>query len=568
METIPTTHYPRVTLTKWASDDSHQGTNQERAEWLEAIPKLGFELLFERKFEGLDSKLRQHQRLLAKKTHQANRQSFSDADQEHWIRWWRHPSGILASVSMFRDRPDMAWMFNSVDLIGRVDHGFCSLEKTNFSGFHEEGHDLERVGGPRSDIAKEWERLRIYASRGQLIPLDQWEAITPRPDLLASQEWLWPVDKLKMAELDTPIAQAASAVKLRGLHAVDLVMEWIDEIQKMDVPPAEKTLWTQYLIHETLGLNRNKTTAKKIKALPKWMRNHVAPMYQLDPLLMARQSFRRNASTLALHETMKEFGLKPGDPLTREERARVAKWLNVMCDLRHPSLIGDDLEQAVANGLPRLGMEFHHVLFKAADQRGVMGKLLWWQERQDADDLSKLCQVPDADGRTLPMRWTDVWERVPNERINERAQRQRAVGAAKALCQIEEKLPAAQWTLATPTRSIWDGAICAKMNIPFDGDLLGAHSKAMGSMLQWLSQLDCVLPKHLFVPGRAEQVQLQDMDAMVLAITQAITNDQLPSAGTAIERCELTAPIVARFTHDEMQRSMAPASVRIGSMRL
>lgn len=540
--------YPAVDLPAWPELTETKGFEPDDVQqWAAALAALGFEKAFERRFVSLEVQLENRHHAIEKQRKWGDAAEIPSGFREQKrAEWWRHPAGVLMSLSWFRRTEQDRWLFNEGHLAGIAAHGY-GRNGRNASAFDEDGLALSPLlsNTNNQQARNHWAILKDHAFSGTLLPFEQWPTFLLRRwkgspfclSFLRSQPWHAPLTAAETKDLETPLSRWRTANILRARRFAELVRPWQAAFEGTEFSANEKRVWQALLSQEKKSSFLSTSAITKSQAMG------------------MKASLRHEAAARALHAVLADFGVED-EPLTIDERAVVSHWLKVLTDKRHPRLITAALQTATRTPLSRLGVGFHHLLFKHVSEPGVLTKLLWWQAQQDTATLTRLCTAPEADGRSLPMRWLDAGLLVPARRVVPRRQQHRAAGTRRVLETLSRTVPPEKWAWDTTLRSAWDAALAPHINVPVDADLIAAHQQALGSLAAWFRDQRFPMPRRLRVPGSEKSLDLLDANAITGAIDQAGHSGAWRHRGPAAERLALLEPLIALLLEQHLGQNI------------
>lgn len=578
--TIAPPLYPSVHLPPWPSQETGENKHQNLSQLVDALPGLGFEVLFNDEFESLDqrlsAKLDQVNRAFKAKNPAAQRPIWSHCPTEHWTQLWRHPAGILVQVERYRQGSFKDWQFNRIRLTAEVDAGFGHPKDGDAWGHSRYGACGERlmVIKAQQDLGDAWREVSKAAAEGRLTPFSRWPSELVGKDFLLHQQHAWELPKLTAGT--TPSGLVALQPDIIAKAASALGRKRLQCIASAQLPDEEKQHWrfmvgatVSDLLIEPASSHRSSVAPgnrdQKIMdtPIPGWALKLAMQDGAPDPraqktIKHLRMSLRRGQGhvVFTLHRLLERFGMQVGDPLSASERKTIGVWLDQLVDPRHPAHRRLALDAAHAQSLDRFGLKFHHLLLACASVPAAMRLARDWQNHQSPQALVQACVEPEKDGLTLPMRWAHAWLDLPNSRAYPRRLEMTRNHAARGLEQLKSILPVSQWCLASSRASVWDEALDIQINAAHDDDLLPHYQAGLHGFMRWLSAQDAALPTTAFLPGRSEPVCLDDPHQMQDALAQHDPNEY---RGSPSDRVRLLGPLVALAQGQVLQQA-APRS--------
>lgn len=577
----PSAPYPALHLPSLSGDVAavDLGAAGEKLQFLSALPDIGFELMFDDVFVGIQSSL------TAKREASRQRKRYGRVlagrkpeKTQNWTQLWRHPAGALVVVDRFRHRETSPWMFNNIEMFSRQDMGYGS--KSGDSSWRGMGSCMYGPSGEamvllgaREQFHCAWADLKNAAAAGRLVPIEKWEGL-PAPlnrVLLAHQPLRAKLPPVEEAATPQQIHQMEASLLAASVPA--LANRRRRQLSSLDMSPLERQAWQRFLGQAALKLatNRGQVSLGDPPPLPRWIEqsirsNHMgAPSSSSSNPKDIRASIRWNVISDAMRKTLQDAGLESDEDLTQNDRATVRQWLVLVADRRHPLHLQDDFKRATNTSLERLNVQFHHLLFAASSLPGVARQAAWWQSLQSSQDLRRMCMEVQSDGRTLPMRWMSAWMHTPNKRADPRATLHRQRICRQALDRLAQVASPSLWTIESATRSMWDEAIGSQINADVDEDLVSSHQAGVLALVEWSTAAHLSLASHVFLPENPTPARIIDPQSLLCGVSQS---PGLLVRGTAQSRVEMLMPLVAQLQSVSLDSRSCPAPATVKRARL
>lgn len=559
--------YPRHKLPALPDGFESKGMEDQRCAWVQALPDLGFDLVFDRRFSALEAHLAWMHDRATGRAH-----GLREKPQQLWIQVWRHGAGALSSVVRF-SHDNEQWLYSSIDLAAMEHHGF--VPRVVGAGRHGsdgsvstmiKGADKNNISGETMDSA--WAQVVEAAALGRLVPIDQWPSL-PLPhgifeSLAPGLDGHLHLHRPETGSIDTPMARSETAAAIIGEHGAAMIQAWEDDIEQMPASMGrqEKDLWLAHMkVRLEIALRRSPVALEVRTDLDPVMQGLVGKMieYAAD----SQRQYDRASLMGVLQErlvmVLASQGMEPGDPLEPVERQTTSAWLAALThDEGDPT---DAVARADGMVLGRFGMHFPQLMFEAARDEGVVDKIKAWIGQQSGERLVEACTQLALYGWSLPMHLGRAWMQARNSRHCPDKEARRIDAVRECLKMLGDACPIEQWTWATDKASVWNCALGQEINLPIDQDLAGPHRDRLIGFCQWMDESGVIAPSVIFMPGQTEPIDLLDDQALSAGIDQALADGLLFRNGTAMQRIELMAPVTAFVLHADMRgRVGSPAT--------
>ncbi len=512
--------------------------NKSLKGWHSKLPDLGFEVLFSHRYVTLTSRLQEAFRLLEyKKKH--NELPLPKKLLEYKHECWRHPNGLIASVSLYKEhsrsysggvsvivsepeQDDGDWSFSS--LMNSL-HIVCVTEDVSLkdaSDFTAHGVGVKpqslRLGSSLTNSAQDWKNIKDSVEAGHIIPISKWEDLVESWNFLENFETHMPLGKPSYDQLSTPSARYQFASRIQRKHVISSSKEILASIDQWPVPQDEKLFYRRQLAKHVLV---QLTEVGKTPVVPSWIKKEIGDSTNAYHRKKNKEIYNQSLITSVL------LDFNFNEQLTQKEREISAFWISVANDQRHPRLQRENLEKAFNLSLDRFGIKFQHILFKGMNKRSYwvgsyLNKLLWWQSNLSDEEKIQMSIKPEADGKTLPMRWVETMYAVQDEAFNMRKRNQRFAGSERALADILNIAAPQDLVFVSDTRSVWDKSIPRNFYIETDHDLVVPHKMALVDTLSWFNSKGIPIPDSIFIFGNDKKINFSNRDELVEAIDESI----------------------------------------------